>query len=164
MLDVTMIREDPEHVRRGLEKRGVRVDLPAFLALDRERRAARTETERLRAERRRVSADVAKAKRAGGSSDEMRARAGELGTRLAEYEARLAELERECRAFLDPLPNLPDDEVAAGGKEHNEVIKPAGHLPEFPFPARDHVGLARTLGLVDYERGTAMSSCCPRTS
>lgn len=156
MLDVTVIREDPERVRRGLEKRGVRVDLSAFLALDEERRSARNETEQLRADRKRISESVARTQREGGSPDELRVLAKELGARLAEHETRLTELERECRAFLDPLPNLPDDDVVAGGKENNEVIQAVGTPQEFPFPAKDHVELAQSLDLVDYKRGTKL--------
>ncbi|UCM89352.1 serine--tRNA ligase [Streptomyces marincola] len=156
MLDVTMIRENPDRVRRGLDKRGVHVDLSAFLALDKERRRARTETERLRADRNRLSGDIARARRAGGSTEELHARARDAGARLAEWERRLAELEGECRAFLDPLPNIPDDDVVAGGKESNEVVRVAGTPAEFTFPVKDHVELARSLDLVDYQRGAKL--------
>ena len=156
MLDVTVIRQDPERVRRGLEKRGVRVDLSAFLALDEKWRSTRTETEQLRADRRRMSEDVAKVRREGGNANELQAQAKELGVRLAEREARLAELERERKAFLDPLPNIPDDDVVAGGKESNEVVRAVGTPREFPFPAKNHVDLAQSLDLVDYQRGTKL--------
>ncbi|UED86758.1 serine--tRNA ligase [Streptomyces profundus] len=156
MLEVTVIRADTERVRRALAKRGVRVDLSAFLALDQERRNTRTETERLRADRKRISAEVAGARRAGEGAEELQARAKELAALLTERESRLTELERECREFLDPLPNLPDEDVPAGGKERNEVLRTVGEPADLPFPAKDHVTLARSLDLVDYQRGTKL--------
>ncbi|MDX3578515.1 serine--tRNA ligase, partial [Streptomyces sp. FL07-04A] len=64
MLDVTLIRQHPDRVRDALRKRGVDAGLPAFLALDAEFRAARATVERLRGERRRVSAQIAARRRA----------------------------------------------------------------------------------------------------
>ncbi|MEU6308236.1 serine--tRNA ligase, partial [Streptomyces chartreusis] len=72
-------------------------------------------------------------------------------------EAGLAGLAARHQEFLDALPNLPDPDVVAGGKENNEVVRVVGEPPAFGFPARDHVRLAEDLGLVDYRRGTALA-------
>ncbi|MES5822045.1 serine--tRNA ligase [Streptomyces sp. RG80] len=156
MLDVTLIRQHPDRVRDALRKRGVDADLPAFLALDAEFREARTAVERLRGERRGISADIAAAHRAGEPAEELRVEAKELTDRLAAAEARLARLAAQHRAFLDALPNLPDDDVVAGGKENNQVVRVTGTPPEFAFEARDHVRLTEELGLVNHERGTRL--------
>lgn len=157
MLDVTLIREHPEHVQRALAKRGVRVDLAGFLEVDGEFRRIRTEIERLRADRRVRSEQVARLRREGGASDDLVAEAQAIGARVAEREARLAELEAARADFLDPLPNLPDDDVLPGGKENNEVLRHVGAEPKFDFPAKDHVQLAESLRLVDYQRGVKMA-------
>lgn len=156
MLDVTLIRQHPDRVRDALRKRGVDADLPAFLALDAEFREARTAVERLRGERRGISADIAVRQRAGEPAEELRAEAKELTDRLTAAEARLARLAAQHRTFLDALPNLPDDDVVAGGKENNQVVRVTGTPPEFAFEARDHVRLTEELGLVDHERGTRL--------
>ncbi|GAA4077980.1 serine--tRNA ligase [Streptomyces shaanxiensis] len=157
MLDVTLIRQHPDQVRDGLRKRAVDADIPAFLALDTEFREARTAVERLRGERRRISAEVAVRRRTDAPADELRAEAKALTDRLTEAEAGLARLAARHREFLDALPNLPDDDVPAGGKENNQVVRSVGAPPAFGFAAKDHVRLAQELGLVDYERGTRLA-------
>ncbi|MFE6172579.1 serine--tRNA ligase [Streptomyces sp. NPDC056464] len=157
MLDVTLIRNHPDQVRDALRKRAVDPDIPGFLVLDAAFREARTAVERLRGERRRISAEIAVHRRTDAPADELRAEAKALTGRLTEAEEDLARLGARHQEFLDALPNLPDDDVVAGGKENNEVVRVVGDPPAFAFPARDHVGLAQDLGLIDYERGTALA-------
>lgn len=157
MLDVTLIRQHPDQVREGLRKRGVDADIPAFLALDAEFREARTAVERLRGQRRRISAEIAARRRTDAPADELQAEARTLTDQLAEAEAGLSQLAARHQEVLDALPNLPDDDVAAGGKEDNEIVRSVGAPPAFGFQPRDHVRLAEDLGLVDYKRGTALA-------
>ncbi|MEV5873788.1 serine--tRNA ligase [Streptomyces sp. NPDC052101] len=157
MLDVGLIRKDPEKVRRALEKRAVHVDFGPFLALDEEFRRVQKDIEGLRAERKNLSAQVARTGPGGAALDAVRSRSQEIGGRIKELEARLAELTEARRAFLDPLPNLPDDDVLPGGKEANEVLRVVGDKPRHDFPAQDHVALAESLRLVDYARGTKLA-------
>ncbi|MGW3031515.1 serine--tRNA ligase [Streptomyces sp. NPDC001178] len=157
MLDVTLIRNHPDQVRAALAKRAVDADIPAFLALDAAFREARTAVERLRGERRRISADIAVRRRAGENADELQAAAGALADQLAQAEAGLDRLARRHQDFLDALPNLPDDDVVAGGKENNQVVRAVGTPPAFGFAPKDHVRLAQDLGLVDYRRGAALA-------
>ncbi|KMS72603.1 seryl-tRNA synthetase [Streptomyces viridochromogenes] len=157
MLDVTLIRNRPDQVRDALRKRAVDPDIPGFLTLDTAFREARTAVERLRGERRRISAEIAVRRREGAEADALQATAKALTGELADAEARLAELAGRHQEFLDALPNLPDDDVAAGGKENNEVVRAVGAPPAFGFPARDHVELTEDLGLVDHRRGAALA-------
>ncbi|AZP18331.1 serine--tRNA ligase [Streptomyces aquilus] len=157
MLDVTLIRQHPDRVRDGLRKRGVDVDVPGFLALDAEFRAARTAVEELRAERRRISAAVGARRRDGDPGEELQAQAQELTGRLAEADAALRRLAQRHQEFLDGLPNLPADDVLAGGKEHNQVVRTVGAPPELAQPVRDHVTLSEELGLVDHRRGVRLA-------
>ncbi|MGI5438825.1 serine--tRNA ligase [Streptomyces shenzhenensis] len=156
MLDTTAIRENPQRVQQALAKRAVQVDLSEFLALDEEYRRERTACEQLRAERRKISAEVTRAQRAGGDIGGLRGQATAVVERLAVLEPRVVELELACRDFLVALPNLPDEDVVAGGKENNEVVRTIGARPTLGETAKDHVELAQTLGLIDYERGTKL--------
>ncbi|MEU6086998.1 serine--tRNA ligase [Streptomyces sp. NPDC047085] len=156
MIDVTLIRQNPVRVQQALAKRAVHVDLDEFLRLDDDYRQVRAEMERLRGERKRISGEIAKRQRVGEGVASLHGEASAVGEQLTAVGARLIELEQARQVFLDPLPNLPDADVLAGGKENNEVIREAGQRPEFGFTPRDHVELARTLGLVDYERGTKL--------
>ncbi|MGI5455387.1 serine--tRNA ligase [Streptomyces sp. CA-249302] len=157
MLDITLIRQHPDRVRAALAKRAVDADLSGFLALDAEFRATRTAVERLRGERRRVSADIAVRHRAAEPVEELRAAAKALTDELTGTEARLAELTARHQEFLDTLPNLPDEDVVAGGKENNEVVRTVGAPPAFDFEPKGHVRLAQDLHLVDHRRGTALA-------
>lgn len=157
MLDVTLIRQRPEQVREALHKRAVDADIPGFLALDVRFRETRATVERLRGERNRVSAEIAVRRRAGNPADELQATATALADQVTEAETALAQLAREHQQFLDALPNLPDEDVVAGGKEHNEVVRTVGTPPPDLAGRRDHVRLAQDLGLVDYRRGTALA-------
>ena len=156
MLDVTLIRQQPERVREALRKRAVDADLPAFLALDTRFRDTRTAVERLRGERKRISAEIAARRRTGTTADDLQATASTLADQVTKAEGELARLAREQQQFLDALPNLPDEDVIAGGKENNEVVRTVGTPTPAP-PPRDHVQLAQDLGLVDYRRGTALA-------
>ncbi|WP_034089118.1 serine--tRNA ligase [Streptacidiphilus albus] len=156
MLDITLIREHPQRVERALAKRAVRIDLTAFLALDEKYRHGTTEVEALRADRKQISREIARLDSADPAAVAKRAEATELGTRIAALEEQLTSLTGERQAFLDQLPNLPDEDVPTGGKEQNEVVREHGTRPEFDFEPRNHVDLARQLGLIDYERGVKL--------
>ena len=156
MLDVTLIRQQPERVREALRKRAVDADVPGFLALDTRFRETRTAVERLRGERKRISAEIAARRRTGTTADDLQATASTLADQVTKAEGELAQLAREQQQFLDALPNLPDEDVIAGGKENNEVVRTVG-TPTLAPPPRDHVQLAQDLGLVDYRRGTTLA-------
>ncbi|MEU6099044.1 serine--tRNA ligase [Streptomyces sp. NPDC047079] len=156
MIDITLIRQNPAHVQQALAKRAVHVDVDEFLRLDDEYRQMQAEVERLRGERKRISGEIAKRQRIGEDVASLRGEATAVGEYLTAAETRLTELDQARQAFLAPLPNLPDADVPAGGKENNEVIREAVQRPGFGFTPKDHVELARTLGLVDYERGTKL--------
>ncbi|TQF07170.1 serine--tRNA ligase [Kitasatospora acidiphila] len=156
MLDLTLIREHPQRVERALAKRAVHVNLTTFLALDEKYRQNKTQAETLRAERKRISRKIAQLPPTGPTAVAKRAEATELSARLAAIEEQLAGLTAERQAFLDQLPNLPDEDVPAGGKAQNQVVREHGTQPDFDFEPRDHVDLARRLGLIDYERGVKL--------
>ncbi|MFF7949031.1 serine--tRNA ligase [Streptomyces griseorubiginosus] len=157
MLDVALIRKDPEKVRRALEKRAVHVDFDAFLEIDAEFRRVQNDIESMRAERRKLSAQVGRTGPDGDALEQVRVKSQEIGAGIKELEGRLAELAVARSDFLDPLPNLPDDDVLPGGKEANETLRVVGEKPRHDFPAQDHVALAENLRLVDYARGVKLS-------
>ncbi len=158
MLDITLIRTDPERVQTALAKRGVHVDLRSFLTLDTDYRAAVTRTDQARADRKRISTLIGAALREPGGGDvvALRQQAEALGEQAAVAEAELDALRQARSAFLDGLPNLPDDDVVAGGKQNNQVLREAGQSPRFDFPAADHVLLAERLNLIDYQGGARL--------
>jgi len=157
MLDIKLIRDQSAQVRAALLKRGEEVDFAELLGWDEARRGAQTTLEAKRNERNDVSAKVPALKKAGADVQAVFAQMKTLGGEIKELEGSVGELELKIQDFMARLPNLPDPDVLAGGKEANLVIQVSGKKPEFAFPARDHVALLGSLGMVDYARGAKLS-------
>ena len=162
MIDIALIRESPDAVRAALGKRLDAVDLQPILTLDAERRELLTTVEQLRARRNDASRQVPRIRKAGGDAADLIAEMRTVGGRIKELEARLGQASEQLDRLLAQLPNLPDDDVPAGGKEANRVLREWGEPPDpgtgGPDGAPpDHVEIARTLGLVDYERGAKLA-------
>ncbi len=157
MLDINLLRHEPEKVEKALAKRGFDLNLASFLEKDKARRALIHETEEMKAERNQKSAEVPKLKKKGedisGLLEEMKV----LANSIKEKEEELARADAEINEFLLSLPNLPAEGVVAGGKEANQVKKVFGEKPSFSFTPKHHVDIATDLGLVDYERGVKLS-------
>lgn len=157
MLDIKRIQANAEEVKNALAKKGCAVDFTELLAWDAQRRARIAETERLKAERNRVSAEIPKRKKAGEDVSEIFVKMRALGEEVEKSDKEIAELESRIFDFLSVLPNLPDDDLRAGEKENNEVVRVVGKKPEFSFKAKNHVDLCADLGLIDYERGVKLA-------
>ena len=151
MLDIKRIRENTEEVKLALLKKmdPEDLDLETIIALDDSRRVLTTELEEMLAYKNKVS----KTKPTPEIINEIR----ELGPKINSKKEELEKVEAELFEKLGALPNTPADDVVAGGKENNEVTYTFGAKPEFTFEPKDHVELATSLGLIDYERATKMS-------
>ncbi|MDE6617747.1 MAG: serine--tRNA ligase [Clostridiales bacterium] len=157
MIDINLIRNNPDGVAAALGKRGCDADLKAILALDGKRRDIIGKTEALKAEKNKVSADIPRLKKEGKDVQPIFAKMRELGDEIAGNDEQLKAVEDELKNLLLCLPNLPDEDVVAGGKENNAVVKVWGKKPEFDFPIKNHVELCESLHLIDYERGVKLA-------
>ncbi len=157
MLDINLIRENPEKVKAALKKKLWDADFDELLKWDAERKNLIQLVEGNKAEMNRLSGSVPAAKKAGEDVSKIFAKVKEIAKENAENEAKLKELEQKINDFVVCLPNLPDDDLVGGGKENNKVIKVVGKKPEFAFKMKDHVELAESLGLVDYDRGAKIA-------
>lgn len=157
MLDINLIRENPEKIKAALKKKLWDVDFTELLALDQERKALIQVVEGNKAEMNKLSASVPAAKKAGEDASLIFQKVKQIGAENKENEVKLGELETKIRNFIAELPNIPDEDLLAGGKENNEVIKVVNEKPNFAFKMKDHVELATSLGLVDYDRGAKLA-------
>ena len=157
MLDLNLIRSDKNFVEAALAKKGCIVDLTEVIDADREKKALKQGAEEMKAERNRVSASIPKLKKAGEPVEAVFEEMRKLGEKIAESDAKIAELDEKINDILFALPNMPDEDLVAGGKENNVVIKISGEKPEFGFEPKNHVDLCTDLGLIDYERGAKLS-------
>lgn len=158
MLDIKLIRTQPDQVKADLQKRekdfsGV---IDAILALDEKRRALIAETDEMKAKQNAVSKKIPAMKKAGEDTAAVMAEMKALAEQVKGQDGKLAEIEEELRGQMLSLPNLPDADVAAGGKEQNEELRVFGTKPVFNFAIKDHMELSEGLGLIDYKRGAKL--------
>ena len=157
MIDVNLIRADAEAIRQRYLKRGKDIDFSEFLALDEKRKTLIAETEAMKAKRNKVSGEIPKLKKEGKDVSATIAEMKTLGDEIASKDAELNVVNEKIRDFLLRLPNLPDEDLLPGGKENNKPIKTFGEKPKFDFEPKNHVELATSLGLIDYERGAKLA-------
>jgi seryl-tRNA synthetase len=164
VLDIALIRENPEYVREAMHKTG---DDPALvdtiLALDVRRREILTEVEELRAERNRVSKEIGKLKgkadRSGSTERDARiAEMRKVGDRIDELEEQLCVVESDLDSAMLRVPNVPHESVPYGPDDsHNVVGSGWGEIQEFDFEPVPHWDLGPELGILDFERGVKLS-------
>ena len=157
MLDLKRIQENKEKVAELLLRKGYKADLDAVLEADEKRRAVIGEVEKLKAERNKVSAEIPKLKKEGKPVDDIFIEMRKLGDKIAELDESAKKYEKQVFDLLAVIPNTPDEDVIAGEKENNEVIKVVGEKPTFDFEMQNHVDLCTKLGIIDYARGTKLS-------
>jgi seryl-tRNA synthetase len=157
MLDVKMVRANPDTVREALARRGNTSSLDEFLVVEEERRRLTTEVERRRARRNQVTEEIAQAKRAGGTADDKIAAMKTLGDEIKRFEHRLAEIEEQLKGMLLQIPNLVLDDVPAGGEADSVVLREVGERTKFDFAVKDHLDLGVALDVIDMERGAKAS-------
>ena len=155
MLDIDLIRRDPDGTMAGLERRGSRIDVAPILAADRRRRELIARIEAIRGDRKRLGQEIGRRRGAGEDTATLEAEAASARDELGALTPELETVESGLRDLMLELPNLPDERVPAGGKEANRVVRTWGEPPDVPN-AEDHVEISRRLGLVDHERGTKL--------
>ncbi len=158
MHDVAYLRANLEAIRRRLATRGFHLDIEQFVELDAQRRAAVTETERLRARRNAESAEIARLRRSGADTAERQKEVRQLGERIAALEQEVRRLEDAFRELLAGVPNLPHESVPVGPDESANVeVRRCGRPPEFDFVPKAHWDLGAALGILDLERAAKIA-------
>lgn len=158
MLDINLIRENPEAVRKSLADRQMDPTLvdPA-LDLDNRRRSLLTEVEALKAERNSVSKEIGQMKDPSmrqAKIEHMR----QVGERIAALDKEIAQVEDRLFEIISALPNIPDPSTPFGKDENeNIVVKTEGDLPEFNFDPKPHWELGPALGILNFERGVKLT-------
>ena len=156
MIDLKVLRENPELVRESQRARGASVELvDAAMAADQQRRSAIVEFERVRAEQNALSKNIGAAK--GDEKSALLAKAKDLAAAVKEADARRAEAEAHADSVLGELANIADSRAPIGGEEDFVVLEEIGSPTQFSFTPKDHVELGKILGAIDTERGAKVS-------
>ena len=156
MIDIKVLRENPDAVRASQKARGESVELvDRVLAADEIRRNAISEFEALRAEQNSLSKSVGAAK--GDEKNSLLEKAKKLAAQVKEAEGKKSSTESEFRELALGLSNLVDSAAPIGGEADFKVIEEIGKPRAFDFEPKDHVELGKILGAIDVERGAKVS-------
>jgi seryl-tRNA synthetase len=158
MLDMNLIREQPEVVRQALHNRQMdAAAVDSILRLDERRRSLLAEVETLKAERNAVSKEIGQMKDPAARQAKIEAMRT-VGERIAALDRQVADVEEELKALAASLPNLPDPRTPVGRDEsENVVLRTVGPLPEYDFEPKVHWDLGPALGILDFERGVKIT-------
>ena len=157
MLDAALLRNDLDAVIAGLARKGAAFDREAWARLEGERRKGIQEAEALKAERNRVSDEVARRRRAKESADDLIAAQREVGEKLKALEAAEKAAEAAFKGFLATLPNLPHESVPDGQDERSNLEVKRWGTPAALDKPLDHVELGTRLGILDLDRAAKLS-------
>ena len=158
MLDVKLLREDLDRVKERMATRGTEVDWDGFVSLDRERRDALANLERLKEKKNRLSGEIGKLKKSGGDATQLMREVEGVSEAIRSGEGPLAEIEARFERFMLSLPNLPNVNVAIGkSAEDNREIRRWGEPPKFDFPAKNHWEIGEELNILDFARGAKLA-------
>ncbi len=158
MLDINLIRETPDIVRKALKDRQMDPSpVDSILQLDEKRRALLGQVEVLKAERNTVSKEIGQMKEAAARQskiDAMRV----VGDKSQSWINKSLKSKSDLNALTSALPNIPDARVPYGKDDsENVVIKTVGEPRKFDFTPKPHWDLGPALGILDFERGTKLT-------
>src|SRR5665648_353458 len=159
MLDIKLIRNQPEMVRERLARRGPGAthSLDELLLLDERRREILVQVEEKRSLRNTVSEEIGRAKKAGEDAEEKIRAMREVSSEIKGLEEQLRAVEEQLEQELLQVPNLPDPTAPEGGEDMSEVIASHGDPRTFDFEPRDHVDLGAGGDTIDLERAAKVS-------
>jgi len=158
MLDINLIREQPEIVRKSLCDRQMDPEpVDRVLELDERRRSLLGEVEALKAERNVVSKQIGQMKEAAERQAKIEAMRS-VGDKISTLDNEVADVEAELQAVLAAIPNIPDERTPFGvTEEENVVLRTVGQLPEFDFIPKPHWDLGPGLGILDFDQGVKIT-------
>jgi seryl-tRNA synthetase len=158
MLDVKLLRENLDEVKARMATRGGQVDWDDFVALDRERREALANIERLKEKKNRLSGEIGKLKKSGGDAAALMREGEEVSAVIRNAEGPLAEIEARFSSFMLTLPSLPNPKVKVGKDAgDNQEMRRWGEPPKFDFAAKNHWDIGEELDILDFARAAKIT-------
>ncbi len=159
MIDIKRIVENKQEIEMALSKRMEIEDmhLDEIIEIFNKRKEALKEFEEKRAQQNSFNKKMAETQKGSEEFLQLVANLKQLSSNVKELELQVSKLDSDLISLVEVLPNIPDDDLVAGGKEANEVIKVVGEKPKLDFEIKDHVQLGTSLNLFDFERATKIS-------
>jgi len=158
MLDIKIIRENPDKVNELLKRRNPELSIDEVLEIDKQRREVQGKADNLRAERKNISQQVGALKKEGKDTTEIQESVRKLGEEIKELEEKELEFNEKQKNLLLNIPNTPDETTPVGHDESaNTVIKTVGEVPQKFFEVKAHWDIGTELDILDFERGVKIS-------
>src|SRR3989344_379992 len=153
MIDIKLIRENPEKVKSAAESKNIHIDMEAILNQDKKVRELMAEIQQLRGERNELTHGIQ-----GKPTEEQIFNGKQLREKIQKQETHLSVFENDLNVRLRDLPAIPKDDVKVGKDDtENDVIRTVGEIPQFSFKVRDHLELGELLNGIDMERAAKVS-------
>ncbi len=158
MLDIKLIRKNPELIEKKLQTRDPTISLQGLLGLDEQLRGLKTKVEQLKAQRNDLSQKIGELKRKGADTQELMKTVSGISAEVHAIDPQVAALEEKFHHTLASLPNIPMDDIRVSqDPQENVVVKEFKQKPHFDFPFKNHLELNEKLHLFDFKRGAKLS-------
>ena len=157
MININVLRDQPEQAKLELKKRGYNLDIKKFEKLEQERKSVQVKAQELQEQRNQVSKKIGLEKSKGNNVDELMKQVNSTADILKSYEAQLEKIQSDLQILLLDIPNIPHSTVPDGKNESdNLVVKEFGSIKSFNFSPKDHVDIGALHGL-DFDLGSKLS-------
>lgn len=158
MLDMKLIRDEPERVREAMVKRHLDPSpVDRILSLDEERRELIQQVEEMRSERNTVSKEIGQMKDQAARQEKIESMR-DLGERIDKVDEALKQVDDDLQALVSVIPNIPDPDVPVGVDDSdNVVLRTVGEAQKFDFEPKPHWELGPELGIIDFDRGVKLA-------
>ena len=158
MLDIKILRTEPERIREALKKRNNDLDITPAIELDVKRREILSEVEKKKAQQNEISKKIPQMKKAGEDTAAIFAEMKELSNEIKADDEKVREIDAKLRDFMLRIPNIPNDSCPVGTDDsENEEIRRNGTPREFTFEPKAHWDIGTGLDILDFERGTKIA-------
>lgn len=158
MLDIKILRTEPDRIREALKKRNNDLDITPAIELDKARREILTEVEKKKAQQNEISKKIPQLKKAGEDTSAIFAEMKELSNEIKEDDEKVREIDSQLRDFMLRIPNIPSSDCPDGADDSdNKEIRRNGTPREFTFEPKAHWDIGTGLDILDFERGTKIA-------
>lgn len=158
MLDIKILRQEPEKIKEALKKRNNDLDITPAIELDKERRAILADVEQKKAKQNEINKKIPQLKKAGENTDEIFAQMREVSAEIKTDDEKVREIDEKLRDFMLKIPNIPNDSVPVGADDSENVeIRKFNEPRKFDFEPKAHWDIGTNLDILDFERGTKIA-------
>ena len=162
MLDMKVVREEPERVKQSILDRDMSAevaDIDGALEMDARRRALLVEVEDLKHQRNKASDEIVSLKKEGGDASAIVEKMRAISERIKELDGEVRDVEAEIGKLMLDVPNIPHESVPVGPDEESNVeVRRWGEKPGFTFKPKPHWEIGEALGILDFERGAKIAA------